>query len=121
MRGVAASIDGSEEQAVVQEGDEVWVKPPDNKCTTEWSRGTVTKVNSHNNIEVEGMPRHILDVRPVCDVPREEGGEMVEISVEEEDLGVGEERDNSEQVESGRQHLGRQRKPPPWLAEYDRE
>ena len=46
---------------------------------------------------------------------------MVEISAEGEYLGVGEETDSSKQVESGRQHLGRQRKPPPWLAEYDRE
>ena len=83
----------------------------------------MTKVNSHNNIEVEGMPRHILDVRPVCDMPGEEGREMVEdeIGADEDDLGVGEEIGDSEQVDSGRQHLVRHRKPPPWLAEYDRE
>ena len=46
----AANIDGGEEQAVVQEGDEVWVKPPDNNCITDWSRGTVTKDTSHINI-----------------------------------------------------------------------
>ena len=115
------NIDESEEQAVVQEGDEVWLKPPESKCTTEWTRGTVTKVNSHNNIEVEGMPRHILDVRPVRDMPSEEGREMgeVEIRADEEDLGAGEETEDSEQVDSGRQHLVRHRKPPPWLADYD--
>ena len=81
----------------------------------------MTKVNSHNNIEVEGMPRHILDVRPVRDMSSEEGREVgeVEIRADEEDLGVGEETEDSEQVDSGRQHLVRHRKPPPWLADYD--
>ena len=42
-----------------------------------------------------------------------------EISGGEEDLGVGEETEDSEQIDSGRQHLVRHRKPPPWLADYD--
>ena len=46
-------------------GDEVWVKPPDVKCTSTWSRGKVTAINSANNVEVDGMPRHVLDLRPV--------------------------------------------------------
>ena len=52
-----------EPHATVTVGEEVWVKPPDAKCTSQWNRGRVTKVTSANNIEVDHMPRHILDVR----------------------------------------------------------
>ena len=72
---------GESEEAVVNIGDEVWVKPPNVRCTTKWNRGTVTKVNSRNNVMVDGMPRHILDVRPVVEPP---GDENVDSS---EDLG----------------------------------
>ena len=44
-------------------GDEVWVKPADARCTSRWQEGTVTHVNSENNVEVDGMARHVLDVR----------------------------------------------------------
>jgi ribonuclease HI len=51
----------------LQVGDEVWVKPPDARCTSRWTSARVTKINSRNNIDVDGMARHILDVRPVVD------------------------------------------------------
>ena len=44
---------------------EVWVKPPSARFTSKWDKGFVTGVNSANNIEVDYVPRHILDVRPV--------------------------------------------------------
>jgi hypothetical protein len=59
---VHAAVD---EVATVKVGDEVWVKPPNGRCTTRWGRGRVTGVNSRNNICVDGMPRHILDIRRV--------------------------------------------------------
>ena len=43
-------------------GEEVWVKPPNARCVTEWNRGRVTGNNSSNNVIVDGVPRHILDV-----------------------------------------------------------
>lgn len=46
-------------------GDEVFVKPPLCKCTTFWPVGTVTGVQSPVKIEVDGIPRHIADVRVV--------------------------------------------------------
>ena len=46
-------------------GQEVWVKPPNARCTTKWTKGRVTRVNSASNIEVNYMPRHILDIRPI--------------------------------------------------------
>ena len=80
-----------------------------------------TKVNSHNDIEVGGMPRHILDVRPVYDVPREGEEELLEISMGEGDSGVIEETAGSEQIDSRRQYPVRQRRPPAWLAGYERD
>ena len=44
-------------------GDEVWVKPGNAKCITKWDKGTVTHINSSNNIDVDGMARQLLDVR----------------------------------------------------------
>ena len=57
----------------MQVGDEVWVKPGNAKCTTRWMRGGVTQVNSANNVEVDGMPRHVLDVRRVEGEAEESG------------------------------------------------
>ncbi|GFR62090.1 Gag-Pro-Pol polyprotein [Elysia marginata] len=62
---VEVSVDSSDEQANVKVGDEVWVKPPSAKCTQQWIRGEVTGVNSRNNVEVDGMSRHVLEIRPV--------------------------------------------------------
>ena len=44
-------------------GDKVWVKPPAARCTTFWNPGIVTGINSKYNIEVDGVPRHLRDVR----------------------------------------------------------
>ena len=49
----------------VQIGDEVWVRPGLARCSTQWGRGFVTGINSDNNVEIDGVPRHILDVRRV--------------------------------------------------------
>lgn len=54
---------GEEDQsALVQIGEEVWVKPFDALCTTQWRRGRVTAENSHNML-VTGMLHHVLDIR----------------------------------------------------------
>ena len=63
-----SSDDGMESGAGVANvkvGDEVWVKPPNSRCTTQWERGVVTGLNSANNVSVNGTPRHVLDIRPV--------------------------------------------------------
>ena len=46
-------------------GDEVFVKPPAVRCTTKWPTGTVTSVDSTTKIGVDGIPRHVADIRPV--------------------------------------------------------
>ena len=54
-----------EMQSSIWSGDVVWGKPPDTWCMMQWDREIVTESHSNNNISVDGMPRHILDVRSV--------------------------------------------------------
>jgi len=81
----------------LMEGDEVWVKPGNARCTTHWNRGLVTHINSDSNVDVDGMPRHILDLR----------------RVKEEDIEREAELDTQEPRRSGRT-----RNPPAWLGDY---
>ena len=46
-------------------GDKVWVKDPRARCTTKYKTGSVTEVTSPQSIVVDGMPRHVKDLRPV--------------------------------------------------------
>jgi hypothetical protein len=46
-------------------GQTVFVKPPHARCTTQWSTGVVTGTRSPVAVEVDGVPRHVADVRAV--------------------------------------------------------
>ena len=46
-------------------GDLVYVKPPDVRCTSTWPVGKVSHVNSSTNVDINGVPRHVADIRPV--------------------------------------------------------
>ena len=96
-------------KATVEVGEEVWVKPPNPRCTTQWKRGTVTKVNSENNVEVGGMPRHILDLRKVV-------GPIEEAT----DIGHTEENEEEDAQSEERRNPARGRRPPTWLEDYTR-
>ena len=41
----------------------MWVKPPEARCHTKYKLGTVTKVISEQTMAVDGMPRHVRDLR----------------------------------------------------------
>lgn len=95
-------------------GDEVWVKPPQSRCTTKWKKGEVTSVNSANNVEVDGVPRHILDVRRV------EGTENDGLMSVADDDNL--EMSINQGVENGEsRYPERARRPPRWLDEYSRD
>ena len=83
-------------EVTVQIGDEVWVKPLNGRCTTQWGRGVVTEVNSRNNVSIDGFPRHILDIRPVNVIDEEE---------------------KPSDDEAPRRSL-RERRPPVWIEDY---
>ena len=48
-----------------EKGDVVWVKNPREKCTTKYSTGRVTEVISPQSVKIDGLPRHVKDLRPV--------------------------------------------------------
>ena len=88
----------------IRVGEEVWVKPPDAKCTTQWGRGIATVMPSRNNLSVDGMPRHILDVRRV-----------LKRSEDEENR---DEREVAEENEAVPRRSQRERRQPVWMRNY---
>ncbi|KAK4312976.1 hypothetical protein Pmani_015641 [Petrolisthes manimaculis] len=50
-------------------GDRVWIRHPSRRCNMKSLLGTVTKVVSAQNVEVDGMPRHVRDLRVVAMPP----------------------------------------------------
>ncbi|XP_066985023.1 uncharacterized protein [Macrobrachium rosenbergii] len=44
-------------------GDEVWVKPSNMRCNMQFERGKVTGILSEQAVEVNGVPRHVRDLR----------------------------------------------------------
>ena len=48
-------------------GDPVWVRPPQNRCHTRYERGVITGMISNQAFEVDGLPRHVRDLRPRSD------------------------------------------------------
>lgn len=88
--------------ASIRVGDEAWVKPPDAKCTSQWRKGVVTAVHSRNNIGVDGMPRHVLDIRPVI---QEDSDER--------------ETDGENETSVGPRRSQRERRQPVWMRDYE--
>ena len=48
-----------------EKGDVVWVMNPSGKCTTKYSSGRVTEVISPQSVKIDGVPRHVKDLRLV--------------------------------------------------------
>lgn len=44
-------------------GDRVWILHPSRRCDARSSLGTITRITSAQNVEVDGMPRHVRDLR----------------------------------------------------------
>ena len=63
-------------------GDRVWMKTPNGRCTSPYARGHVTGVISSQNVLVNGMPRHVRDLRPVIGLDTSEGGGDSELSTQ---------------------------------------
>ena len=62
-------------------GQKVFVKPPAARCTTTWPIGTVTGMSGMHSIEVNGVPRHVADLRFL---PGDEEEDESEVEVEAE-------------------------------------
>ncbi|KRY27734.1 Pol polyprotein, partial [Trichinella spiralis] len=64
VRGVdRATKEPEEKNGRFAVGDSVWVRPPGARCDTRHQKGTVTGVVSDQAVEVDGMPRHVRDLR----------------------------------------------------------
>ena len=50
--------------ATLSQGDKVWVRPPNGRCDCRYKKGVVTHVVSHQCVEVDGVPRHVRELRP---------------------------------------------------------
>ena len=47
-------------------GEEVWVKPSPPSCTKQWMPDKVTRIMSKHTVCVDGMPKHVRDIRRQC-------------------------------------------------------
>ena len=47
-------------------GDKVWVKPSPSLCTKQWMPGKVNRIMSKHTVCVDGMTRHVKDIRKQC-------------------------------------------------------
>ena len=54
---------GLERDHAYRVGQRVFVKPDGARCTQQWVAGTVTNVGRGVQVEVNGVPRHIADIR----------------------------------------------------------
>ncbi|MEL6804156.1 MAG: DDE-type integrase/transposase/recombinase, partial [Bacteroidota bacterium] len=111
-------------------GEQVIVKPKGGKCTSRWSLGTVTGVTSANNVDVDGVPRHILDIRKLYEPGGGDGGpkggkvsDVSRVVEFESDLSeVDDSQEDEDDADGGEIIRGRpvrRRKPPSWLADYE--
>lgn len=116
------AADIEDEEATIKVGEEVWVKPPNAKCTSRWGRGVVTGTQSKNNVMVDGVPRHILDLRRVFHPASNNDGE-------EEEGEIRTEADSAPQTELNlrgeepetivSQRPQRERRRPAWMKDYE--
>lgn len=89
-------------------GDPVVVKPADRRCTSRWTDGKVTGIKSENTVEVDGVPRHVLDIRRLF--LDEESDEECPDDVEDV---------RTPDVQEAPRCTGRTRRPPLWLSDYE--
>ncbi|CDW61316.1 hypothetical protein TTRE_0000977101, partial [Trichuris trichiura] len=91
--------------------DEVWIRPPAGRCDTRYEEGTVTNVLSGQAVEVDGIPRHVRDIRRRTPSPdRQKGTNKTENEVEEPLLIRMPIRDSNVNAESPAPQLRRSRR-----------
>ena len=106
---VQPELKDHDKETTVEVGEEVWVKTANARCTALWQKGVVTAINSRNNVSVDGMPRHILDIRRVVSVIEDSDDEHEEAEHEDQE---------AVRVEAERRYLDRGRRPPLRLEDY---
>ena len=111
--------DVDDDSATVRIGEEVWVKPPNARCTTQWGRGVITDIHSRNNVSVDGMPRHILDIRSVRESSDDSETDEDGVELLSEENGDSEPAENQvEEIVEPEGRPRRERRPPDWTRDY---
>ena len=79
--------------------DRAWVKPETARCTSRWKIGRITREISDNYVEVDGIPRDLLDIRSVPFNGGREAGSGVSSSCErfEDERGEDDEDERGEE------------------------
>ena len=122
--GVAADqvVDDASVSCRYSVGDRVYVKPPNARCTTPWGPGTVTGITSSTAVLVDGMTRHVRDLRKV---PGGRDTELTSVVVESNQCRVGRmlhADTDSDSDDSGAceavQRPTRDRRAPGWTRDY---
>ena len=104
----------------LQLGDEMLVKHPGNRCTSRWNVGRVTGVTSSENVDVDGMPRHVLDLRRLFVDESDEGEDDVDTEEDEdEDDGTEVEVNVEDELQPTELRPAHQLKAPAWLQDYE--
>ena len=63
VRGIDEQVAETKAVCRYDVGDEVWKRPANNRCDMQYEMGTVTRVVSEQTVEVDGVPRHVKDLR----------------------------------------------------------
>ena len=88
VRGVDQQVPRKDVVCRYGVGDAVWVRPADSRCDKQYDRGRVTSVTSEHTVEVNGVPRHVRDLRRRVasedEDQRHEGQQLIPV-VEERD------------------------------------
>ena len=92
------------------------MKLPDAKCTSHGKKGTVTDVHSCNNLSIDVIPRHVVDIRRVIH-PSEDEDSREERS-EGEEIDHGGDQDEVQDVAALRR-LQRERQQAIWMRDYE--
>ena len=106
-------------------GEEVWVRPPYARCMSKWTKGAITSINGPNNVSVNGMLHHRLDIRKVVEpvTTHIEDVETAEEGCDSQDddgrSSRGEEAVADVECLSNRRNSSRTRKLPAWLQDYE--
>ena len=69
VKAVDGRVGEQEEANRYRCGDAVWVRGPGSRCDQRYLMGVVTGVVSEHTVEVDGMPRHVRDIRRRAEEP----------------------------------------------------
>ena len=116
----------SDDCRMFEVGEKVYVKPNQHvRCTSQWGRGIITAKISHNKYEVDGVPRHIQDIRKRSDNQNNPENEFIDDleSSEDESEAVDEESSVEEIMDQTnrdeQRRSERERREPPWHRDYE--